>query len=66
MAERLGNALYWTATLIAAILAGLALWTMTWPATQGLANHPFQWAALVLAGIIWLFGRLCRYVIAGK
>jgi hypothetical protein len=42
MVERLANAFYWCATLVALLLAGLALWTMTLPATQGLADYPFK------------------------
>jgi hypothetical protein len=66
MVERLGNVLYWAASIVASLLIGFAVWGFNQNFGQGQQDHPFQWMALILGAIIWLFGRACRYVLAGR
>jgi hypothetical protein len=65
MTARLGNVIYWAFSIIAvAILAFSALFAvLTWG----------ERGQIVIAGMIafmaalaWLFGRACRYVLAGQ
>jgi hypothetical protein len=62
--ERLGDALYWGASFVAALLAPLAAAVAllnTGP------NGPFIAVIFAfLAVIFWLVGRACRYVLAGR
>jgi hypothetical protein len=62
--ERLGDVLYWGASFVAALLALLAAAVAllnTGP------NGPFIAVIFAfLAVIVWLVGRACRYVLAGR
>jgi hypothetical protein len=62
--ERLGDVLYWGASFVAALLALLA-------AAVALLNTgpdgPFiAMIFAIFALIVWLAGRACRYVLAGR
>jgi hypothetical protein len=62
--SRLGNVLYWAASLVAALfglLAGAVAVLNTGP------DGPFIAVIFaVFAVIAWLVGRACRYVLAGR
>ena len=69
MVARLGMVIYWAATGIAVILA-LGTAVMVTLGVLGLAGYTSENAVLeafvlVPALLIWLFGRACRYVLAG-
>lgn len=64
MAVRLGQDLYWAGCLIAslvALIAAPAIWA-NW--------GPTDWGFVIIAGTIavsvWLIGRACLYVLAGR
>jgi hypothetical protein len=64
MAERLGNVLY----ALGCIAAGavMALWLLiAWQATDMRGIAVFIFAA-VIAIALWLIGKACRYVLAGR
>jgi len=64
---RLGNVLYWTANWIAFSLASVGavgfVIALINKAGDGIVLFPI---VIVLAVPIWLFGRACRYVLAGR
>ena len=64
MAARLGNVLYWAASLVAGgflVFGGLVLTFNRGP------DGPFIAGAFVGIGVVvWLVGRACRYVLAGR
>lgn len=68
MAARLGNVLYWTGC----ILALLALIVGTLTAVGDTADPvDYRWYLFALFGAgpalaLWLVGRACRYVLAGR
>jgi len=64
MVARLGDVLYWAASGVAALLAAFVL--MVFMLADGKGEPIFQVLGVVIAGIIWLIGRACRYVLAGK
>lgn len=70
MLARLGNVLYWLGTGLAGLFLAGAAW-MTWTIWVEL-NRPgddsgfFAFSGAALAVICWLFGRACRYVLAGR
>jgi hypothetical protein len=59
MAARLGDVLYWIACVVATTVGGFAAYALTFP-----GGEPSVIATI--AGAIWLFGRGCRYVLAGR
>jgi hypothetical protein len=63
VAARLGEVLYWAACAVAGLLA-LAAIAVFVAATSG------DWTATImlgaLAALVWLFGRACLYVLAGR
>jgi hypothetical protein len=64
MAARFGEVLYWLGVIIAALLAALAAVGFIWGTGT---TEPFaEIVALIMAGIVWLIGRACRYVLAGR
>jgi hypothetical protein len=62
MAARLGNVLYWTATTIAVLLALLAARLYEFGGSEPLAI----WGVIIVAALVWLIGRACRYILAGR
>ena len=64
MAARLGNVLYWGASLIAVLLIALLFIAHAFGSGEG--DKFLQAMVLVTAVAIWLIGRACRYVLAGK
>jgi hypothetical protein len=63
MFATLGNALCMTTTIFAALIcAGVAI-TFVYSASEG--NPTIPVVGLVIAGMIWLAGRACRYVLDG-
>jgi hypothetical protein len=64
MVARLGNVLYWAASLIAGLLALIAAYAMVFGTGE---DRVFIDTALaVIAVVVWLVGRACRYVVAGR
>jgi hypothetical protein len=65
--ERLGNVLYWTASGIAVLLAVLGasgfVIALVNKASDGMVLAPL---AIALAILIWLAGRACLYILAGR
>jgi hypothetical protein len=59
MAARLGDVLYWLGCVVATATGGLAAYALTFP-----GGEPSVIA--IIAGSIWLLGRACRYVLAGR
>jgi hypothetical protein len=64
MAARLGDVLYWTASLIALLAIGLAiyLWNYGIPPNNNFGG----WFFLIVGTVTWLVGRAIRYVLAGR
>lgn len=64
MAERLGEVLYWTGCLVAALCLGLAflVWRNASGADYGVVVGLFISAAVVA----WLIGRACRYILSNR
>lgn len=66
MISRLGNVLYWTASGLAGLTLLLgALLLLTEPAMQRAPAGPLT-AFAIGAALLWLIGRACRYVLAGR
>jgi hypothetical protein len=64
MAARLGNVLYWTACIIAALFLALA-GTQLFVAPH--QNQQFVMiASVVIAAIVWLIGRAIRYILTDR
>jgi hypothetical protein len=64
MAARLGEALYWTATIFAALIVVWVVWGSMYDISRGEPIIPV--VALLFAAAIWLVGRTCRYMLAGR
>jgi hypothetical protein len=64
MAARLGEVLYWGASVIAGLLMIGAAFAMVF----GMGDDRFLMVGFVtvFAIIVWLVGRACRYVLAGR
>jgi hypothetical protein len=61
---RLGDDLYYAATLIALLITAVAITGFVYTATEG---DPYvQTAALVVAGLVWAMGRTCRLLLTGR
>ena len=64
MVTRLGDVLYWGASLIAGLLGLISAYAIVFGAGE---DRFFIDAMLfVFAVIVWLVGRACRYVLAGR
>ena len=67
MIARLGNILYWTANGLAVLLTFLGaigfVIALINHADEGMILAPMM---IVLAIPVWLIGRACRYVLAGR
>jgi hypothetical protein len=61
MAARWGKVLYWNATILAGLVAMLAAASYHSNAVEGDPIVPIT--ALLLAGVIWLIGWICRYLL---
>lgn len=63
MVARLGDVLYWA-------LSGLSGLIVIFGAFANLKSHPPDWETFLIAVagafLVWLFGRACRYVLAGR
>lgn len=64
MAARLGEALYWTATIFVVLIVVWIVWGYMYNASRGDPIIPI--VALLFAAAIWLVGRACRFVLAGR
>jgi hypothetical protein len=64
MDVRLGQNLYWAATIIAGLIVVAVVTGYVSNIGEGLPIIPI--VPLVLAGAIWLVGWACRYVFAGR
>jgi hypothetical protein len=61
---RLGDDLYYAATLIALLITAVAVLGFVYSASEG---DPYvQTAALVVAGFVWAAGRTCRLLLTGR
>ena len=67
MLARLGNVLYWTGCLLGILLvaAAVAFYSL---AKRGTPEELLFISALLigLGVVVWLIGRACRYVLAGR
>jgi hypothetical protein len=59
MAARWGKILYWNTTILAGLIAALAAANYYSNSVEGDPIVPVT--ALLLAGVIWLIGLVCRY-----
>ena len=64
MLERLGNVLYWVATGVAVIALGFGIALAIQPNAYNPTGLVLFGAAIGL--VVWLFGRACRYILAGR
>ena len=64
MAARLGEALYWTATIFVVLIVVWIVWGYMYNVSKGEPIIPI--VALLFAAAIWLAGRACRFVLAGR
>jgi hypothetical protein len=64
MAARWGEVLYRTATILAGLIAVLAAAEFLNNLSKAGPIIPIR--PLLLAGAIWLIGRVCRYLLAGR
>jgi hypothetical protein len=63
MLARLGSALYWIGSGLAAVITVLAVWGLFGPSEERLIGFVIL---LIFAALIWLTGRGCRYVLTGR
>ena len=59
MLQRLGNVVYWTASSVALLVVFFAMFTFI----RGEVVSSVE--LLVVAGLIWLAGKVARYVLVG-
>ena len=64
MAARLGDVLYWAAIALALIPLGLAVYIFTHEGQPG--DVATGWVLVIIAAVILVIGRACRYVLAGR
>jgi hypothetical protein len=64
MEARWGKVLYWTATIIAGLIAMWVMWAYVYNIEKGYPVIPIF--PLLFAGVIWLAGWACRYVLARR
>jgi hypothetical protein len=64
MLARLGNVLYWAGCAFAILSVGLAVFMALSPG----AYNPVSMVVFgaVIGVVLWLMGRACRYVLAGR
>lgn len=60
MLARLGNVLYWKAAALSVLIVVVGI-----PAPPKARWHLIA-VFFVIAGVVWLLGRACRYVLAGR
>jgi len=65
MLARLGNVLYWLGCILAAVLitGGIALWIGEGQSSPN--GYYILSGFAVVALVVWLIGRACRYVLSG-
>jgi hypothetical protein len=68
MAERLGDVLYWLGCVVAILLAAGAAWVLldTRNSRPEMIAPGFIAFVFAPAVVVWLVGRACRYVLAGR
>ena len=64
MLAALGDGVHRTTTSLAAIILAIVLVALLYSAAHGDAY--LQITALLIAGAIWLVGRICKLVLAGR
>ena len=64
MAARLGRFIYWLATMMAGELVVWVLWSYVYTNIRG--EPLISIVQLLLAGVIWLAGWVCRKVLAER
>jgi fucose permease len=64
MLAELGNSLYRTTTIVAGVILVIVLAALFYSAAHGDAY--LQITAVLIAGFIWLVGRVCKLVLAGR
>ncbi len=64
MLAALGKGLYRTTTVLAAIIFAIVLAILLYSAAHG--DPYLQFTALLIAGFIWLVGRIGKLVLAGQ
>jgi hypothetical protein len=67
MLARLGDVLYWAASLIAVLILAFGAWTMMYRAPT--ENTDYITGLVVFGGyalLVLLIGRACRYVLSGR
>jgi hypothetical protein len=64
MAARLGELLYWTATILAGLIVIGVIAGYISSINEGEAIIPV--VALLVAAVIWLIGRACRAILGGR
>ena len=64
MAARLGQFLFWLATIIAGVLVAWVVWGYVYTGNRG--EPLILIVPLLLAGAIWLAGWVCRKVLAER
>ena len=64
MNAQLGKFIYWAATLIAVLIVVAVVMSYASNASEGDPVIPIT--PLLLAGVIWIVGWVCRNVLAGR
>ena len=64
MAARRGEAIYWTATLVAGLIVAWSVWSYVSNTESGEPVLPI--IPLLFAGVIWLAGWAVRKLLAGR
>ena len=59
-----GKVLYWTATIVASLIAVWVIWSYVYNVERGFPVFPIL--PLLFAAVIWLAGWACRYVLARR
>lgn len=62
MLARLGNVLYWLGCIVAGLIIVADGWDYYMEGTQDKGAYVF---IAVIALVVWVVGRACRYVLAG-
>jgi hypothetical protein len=64
MAWRPGEVLYWTSTVVAGLIVLLVV--ANYMSSTGVGEPIIGIIPLLLAGVIWLVGWVCRHMFAGR
>lgn len=64
MPARLGEVIYWAGCVMAAAI--IMLWVYLTSLGTGLGDVTGFLFFAVVAGVVWIIGRACRYVLSGK